>query len=542
MSNTAQPEGVASAEKITPATNEAPAASTTPAANQPAPAELLKELHTMDKKEALWHSIINVLSWDMETEMPAAASPWRGKQLSLLTEHGLERLADPAQKKLLDSLGCTEENPAGTVAKTDQDRAMVKGHYRHYTQTMKLPKELVLEMAEHQVASQQAWVEARETSDFSSFEPYLTKTVELLRKKADMLGYKEHIYDALLDTYEEGLTAKEITKVFAEMKTYLVDLLGRIEQGAPTNTPDTSVLYKNYDKAKQDTFGREISQAMGFDFSRGVMKESVHPFTNGVGAQDTRFTTRYTEPSVASPLFSTIHESGHALYEQGYAPKLEGTTLAGGESLSIHESQSRFWENIIGRSKEFWSHYYPRFQELFPEQTAGVTVDQFHKAINSVEPSMIRVDADEVTYGLHIILRFELEMALIEGSLEVKDLPEAWNAKMQKLLGITPANDAEGVLQDVHWPWGIIGYFPTYALGNLYAAQFYEQMLEDIPSFWQLVEQGNFAPITEWLRDNIHTHGSVYTAGELLKRITGKPLSVEPYKRYLEAKYSKLFL
>ncbi len=499
----------------------------------------IEQLKAIDKREALWSSIMSVLSWDMETEMPAAASPWRGEQLTLLTEHGLERLMDPARKQLFDDLGCAPENPCGTVAKTDVERALVKGHYQYYTKTVKLPKELLLEMSQHQVASQQVWVEAREKSDFSLFEPYLTKTVDLLRKKAEILGYTDHIYDALLDDYEEGLTSKEVTRVFQEMKEYLVDLYRRLEK---VDQGSNSVLYKEYDKAKQDIFGREVAKDMGFDFSRGVMKESVHPFTNGVGACDTRFTTRYTEPSVSSPLFSTIHETGHALYEQGYAKELEGTTLAGGHSLSIHESQSRFWENIICRSQEFWNCYYPRFQELFPEQTKGVSVKDFYRAINRVESSMIRVDADEVTYGLHIILRFELEMALIAGELEVKDLPNAWNSKMEELLGVIPANDAEGVLQDVHWPWGMIGYFPAYALGNLYSAQFYEKMVLDIPELPQYIEQGNLAPITDWLRTNIHQYGSVYTAGECIERVTGKPLSVEPYKRYLEKKYGELFL
>ncbi len=501
--------------------------------------ELLERLWKIDRTEFLWNGVSRILSWDMETEMPSKAAPERGRQLTLLTEARLQRLVDPEYKKLLDQLGCTDANPAGTIAKTDIEKTLVRSHYRYYTKNTKLPKELLLEMTEHEVKAHQAWVEAREKNDFSLFEPFLTKSVELVRKKAEILGYKEHIYDALLDDFEEGMTASEVSRVFAEMKAYLVDLLDRLKR---VDQGSNEVLYKQYDNDKQDVFGREVSKDLGFDFSRGVMKESVHPFSNGMGAHDTRFTTRYNEPSVDSSLFSTIHETGHALYEQGFGEELEGTTLAGGDSLAIHESQSRFWENIIGRSREFWNCYYPRFQELFPEQTAGISVEDFHRAINQVKPSMIRVNADEVTYGLHIILRFELEKALVAGEVEVADLPNVWNAKMKELLGIIPETDDQGVLQDVHWSWGLIGYFPTYALGNLYSAQFYEKMQEDIPNFSTLVANGEFAPILQWLQTHIHQHGSVYTAGEFVERITGKPLSVEPYKRYLESKYGSLFL
>ncbi len=523
-----------SAEKNTQKSNQAIPVQGTPEAKA-----LLEELRAYDTRSYQWQSIGAMLSWDMETEMPRAATAERSDLFALLSEQELKELHNPKVAEMFQRLGCTDKNYEGTVATTQLDKALVRSHYRDYRNTMKLPEELVIEISKHLILSQQAWVEAREKKDFSIFEPFLAKSVDLFRKKAEYLGYKEHIYDALLDEYEEGLTCTEVSRVFTEMKHYLVDLLGRlrgVDQGG------NDILYKEYSRDEQDTFGREVAKDLGFDFSRGVMKESVHPFTNSLGPNDIRFTTRYSEPSVESALFSTIHETGHALYEQGFGDVVAGTSLIGGASLSVHESQSRFWENIIGRSKPFWDHYYPRFQELFPEQTKGVGVEEFHRAINQVQPSMIRVNADEVTYGLHIILRFEIEKALIGGEIEVAELPGVWNKKMEELLGVIPEDDSQGVLQDVHWSFGLFGYFPTYAMGNLYGAQFYEKMQEDITNVQALVKQGNFAPILGWLRTNIHQHGSLYRGGELLERVTGKPLSVEPFKKYLESKYGELFI
>ncbi|MCK5736193.1 MAG: carboxypeptidase M32, partial [Spirochaetaceae bacterium] len=354
---------------------------------------------------------------------------------------------------------------------------------------------------------------------FSAFAPHLEKVIGLEREYAAAISIDSEtdVYDTLLDEYEPGASAKGIAEVFDGLDEGLRELMDKIHSGPP---PKTDFLEKPYEIGKQDVFGQKIQNYMGYDIRRGRLDLSAHPFTTTLGPDDVRVTTRYDENLVLSGLFSNIHEAGHGLYEQGMGDNLRNTLLADGTSLGVHESQSRFWENTVGRSKPFWERWYSDFQNLFPENLSGVDVDRFYRAVNSVQPSLIRVEADEVTYSFHIIIRFRLEQALISGDLMVKDLPGAWNDAYQELLGVTPPNDADGCLQDVHWSLGLFGYFPTYALGNLYAAQFTKSMEEELGSVSTLLGSEKADTILKWLRENIHVHGRVFLPGDLCRRVT----------------------
>ncbi|MFW5802034.1 MAG: carboxypeptidase M32, partial [Spirochaeta sp.] len=372
----------------------------------------------------------------------------------------------------------------------------------------------------------------------ASYAPHLKQIVDLNRRAAEYLGYEDHPYDALLDRFEQGMTVKTLDRVFGELRIKLVDLVDRIKAVPQVRT---DFLTRSYPGDAQEAFSRRIAGDLGYDFSRGYLTVSAHPFTMDLSSDDVRITTRYEENYLPSALFGTIHEAGHAMYEQGFLDEIKNTGLASGTSLGIHESQSRFWENVVGRSRQFWHRYYSDLVQVFPEQLRDVDLEEFYRGINNVQPSMIRVEADEVTYGLHVILRYEIEKQLITGELEVDDLPGVWNRHMEDFLGIVPANDSEGVLQDVHWAHGAIGYFPTYALGNLYGAQFTGQMEADLGPLAPLVQEGNFSAILDWLRRNIHVHGSAKTPAELLQDITGQELQAQPFIDYLEAKYREIY-
>jgi carboxypeptidase Taq len=411
---------------------------------------------------------------------------------------------------------------------------------RDYDQARKLPPELVEEMSRTFSLGQQIWTKARADQDFSQFQEILAKIVDLNIQKAEAYGYEDCIYDALLDEYEPGMKTAEVNRVFGELKAELVPLVkaiaGRVE------AVDDSCLQQDFDESAQWDFGMIPLQAIGFDLERGRQDKSVHPFTTTFSINDVRITTRVQKDLFPSSLFSTLHEGGHALYEQNSAPELEGTLLAGGTSLGVHESQSRLWENVVGRSRQFWQFYYPRLQEFFPMQLAGVSRETFYRAINKVSPSFIRVEADEVTYNLHIFLRFELEQELVEQRLKIADLPDAWNAKMEEYLGLTPPNDALGVLQDIHWSGGSIGYFPTYTLGNVLSMQFYRQTLRDIPDLPEQFARGEFGALLAWFRDKIHRHGRKFTANELVERVTGaKSIEAGPYLTYIRQKFSDIY-
>ena len=492
-----------------------------------------QRLEELDREIVLVSHIAGVLEWDQEM-VPPAGTDERSRQQGWLERKRYDLVASEEMGAILANLGADEDHEDGGDSLDERSKALVRLRYAEWNRERKLDSEFVQKFAETVGQAHHKWVESRNNDDFSTYQPVLTEIIDLVREKASRYGYKDNPYDPLIDRFEPGTTTKEVSEVFSVMKADLMSVLDNIKGRQPA---DDSFLYLKYPEDKQAIFGKEILLAMGFDTKRGATGLSTHPFTTSLGSDDIRLTTRYTEPSVASPLFGTIHEGGHALYELGASNEnTRGTSLASGTSLAMHESQSRLWENVIGRSRPFWSRYFPRFKELFPVQLDGVDLNRFLSAINKVEPSFIRVDADEVTYGLHIILRFELECKLLSGELQVADLPEAWNDAMEMLLGVRPKTAREGVLQDVHWSMGELGYFPTYALGNLYGAQIYQTMRQqlDVDS---LLENGRLKEITGWLDSNIYRHGSIYKPKVLLDKVTGRSLDPKCFHDYLSSKY-----
>jgi carboxypeptidase Taq len=495
------------------------------------------KLHEIDREISLLNHTAALLNWDQETYMPRRGAEERGEQLALLEGIVHDRLTAPRTAELLESAGDHAGNPLGSQEYSPQDRAFLRAFHRQYTRSSRLPRRLVTDFAREVSNAQHVWAEARENDDFSSFAPHLKRLLELNTEKAEAIGYAEHPYDALLDEFEPWMSTATVSTVFADLREKLVPL---VEQITARQEEDESFLNATFPVEKQKQFGRTVLETMGYDFNRGRLDVSVHPFTTAVGADDVRITTRYNPQYFRTGLFGTIHEAGHALYEMGIDPSYKQSILGEGTSLGVHESQSRMWENMIGRSIPFWRYFYPRLRELFPKQLSEVQLSAFVRAVNRVRPSFIRIEADEVTYSLHIILRFELEQALLTGDLAVDDLPEAWNDGMERLLGIRPQHNSEGVLQDIHWAMGAIGYFPTYALGNLYAAQFYRAMAADMPDIEQRMARGDLASIRDWLGARIHRPGSSKTAGELLQEVTGEDLNPEYFTSYLEEKFRLL--
>ncbi|MBN2049129.1 MAG: carboxypeptidase M32 [Spirochaetales bacterium] len=500
--------------------------------------ESLNKLKDKTRELMVLSNIGSVLGWDQQTNLPEAGIAERAEQITLIQALHHDRITFPEIGELLEDLGCSDDAPGGTRDLDDVSRSYLRAVWREYSRAVKLPARLVTELARSASLSQAAWVKARQAKDYQAFAPHLDTLLKLNLEKARCLGYQDHPYDALLDEYEPWMKTADLRRVFRDLRTYLQGLLARISEAPQV---DDVFLLKPYPVDRQEAFGRTVLADMGFDLSRGRMDVSAHPFTTSLGCDDVRITTRYNENFFKTSIFGIIHETGHALYELGYSQDIRGNILAQGASLGIHESQSRTWENLIGRSRAFWNHYLPRLKEYFPQQLSGIDMDDFYRGVNKVEPSLIRVEADEVTYNMHIILRFELETALLEGNLTVADLPLAWNDAMRDLLGVVPPSDAEGVLQDIHWSMGAFGYFPTYALGNLYGAQFFQRLRQEIPDLDRRIEQGDLGCILAWLRENIHVAGSSKTATELLKEVTGKELSVEPFSRYLEEKYSDVY-
>ncbi len=494
----------------------------------------IKRLEAIDREVVLLSHISGVLVWDQEVVPPSGAQE-RASQFGLLERKIYELTASDEMGEILTALGATDDNNEGDRSLDDRSRGIIRNYYRAWSRDRKLDGDFVQQFSELTSEAHQVWAHARKENDFSHYEGTLSSIISMVREKAERFGYVDDPYDALLDVFEPGTTTAEVDTLFTEMKGNILKVLDTV-RGSSDSVDDT-FLYTTYAQDKQASFGKEVLDAMGFDWSRGASGISTHPYTISLGADDIRITTRYTEPSVTSPLFSTVHEGGHALYEMGSSNELtRGTCLANGASLAFHESQSRLWENMIGRSKEFWSYFFPKLKSLFPIQLEGVDLSAFVRAINIVKPSYIRVDADEVTYGLHIILRFELERKLLSGELEVHELPEAWNAAMESLLGIRPKSDREGVLQDVHWSMGELGYFPTYALGNLYGAQILHTMKQDI-GFEEIVTSGDFTPIREWLDAKILRFGAMYKPKDLLLQVTGAPLDAQYFNDYITQKY-----
>ena len=491
----------------------------------------LHELRELDHKIHRLAAVKGILEWDQETYLPPAGVDERAEQLAVLGGLVHELQTNP-------KLGPLTAELSETTLPSDEDRALVRLHRREFERASKLPKELVERQARLVGVAQPTWAQARKENDFAKFAPYLTQLVDLAREKADLLGWQDHPYDALLDEYEPGTTSTEVKAVFEGLETGVADLV-RTLAARPQVRND--FLTRKFPRETQEKLGRQVAGDLGFDWQAGRLDVTTHPFCTTLGPHDVRITTRYDENFFNMALYGIIHETGHALYEQGIDPRLGVSILGSGTSLGIHESQSRFWENFIGRSRPFVDRYFPTFQKAYPESLADVDAEAFYRGINLVEPSFIRVEADEVTYSLHIILRFRLELALLDGSLKAADVPEAWNALFTKLFGITPPNNAQGCLQDVHWSMGGLGYFPTYALGNLYAAQFFDAMKQSLPDVESLVSRGEFGPVLGWLRTNIHRHGRIYTAGELCRRVTGKPLDPGYFLGYLTRKYGAVY-
>ena len=475
-----------------------------------------------------------VLAWDQETFMPDSGAEARAHQLSTLQSQAHEQFASETTGELLDQAAETIENPEAL----DDAASLVRVTRRDYERARRVPSSLVAELSRATSQAKQAWKQARQQDDFGAFAPHLERLVELSVEKAEALGYEEEPYDALLEEYEPGLTTQEVASTFATLRDDLVPLVDAID-AAPQI--DDAPLHGFFPQEKQRAFGEQVLADLGYDFDRGRQDVSAHPFTTSFAPSDVRITTRYDESFLPSALFSTIHEGGHALYEQGIDSALARTPLADGASLGVHESQSRLWENHVGRSRPFWRHYFPQLQDTFPDALGDTNPEAFYRAINRVEPSLIRVEADEVTYNLHVMLRFELERGLIDGSVAVNDLPRLWNEAMDDYLGVTPDTDANGVLQDVHWSQGAFGYFPTYTLGTLMAAQLMEAIQEDLPDLDARLARGEFAPLLDWLRTHVHRHGRTLTAPRLLARTTGAELSAAPWLRYAKSKFSALY-
>lgn len=497
----------------------------------------LKEL---DELKALYNRIADlnhaaaILDWDQETYMPHGAGTSRAHQVATLTTMAHEIATGNRIGELLEFLG----DRLDAFPEMSDNRRLIEVGKEDFAKASKLPSELVGRIAQAVSKAKDSWRDARHNNNFNSFVPHLEELVALNAEKAEARGYDDHVYDALLDEYEPGLTTQSLNDIFNQLRTALVALVNKIKDA---DQIDDSILRKHYDKDKQWAFGIDVIKDFGYDFNRGRQDHSAHPFTTTFSVNDVRITTRIDEKFFNPGFFGTLHEAGHALYEQGVSPELERLPLASGTSLGMHESQSRLWENLIGRSEVFWTGYFPRLATYFPEIASQTDASSFYRAVNRVQASLIRVEADELTYNLHIMVRYELEKALFEKTLQVKDLPGAWNEKMADYLGIKPDTDANGVLQDIHWALGAFGYFPTYSLGNLMSTQLFDQLTKDIHGVDNLVATGDFGDIREWLRINIHQHGRKLKADQLLKEVTGTGLSADSWLSYASAKYSKLY-
>jgi len=492
----------------------------------------IKELREYFEEIMRLKYIQSALGWDQEVNMQNYKSlEGRSKQVSLIEKLVHKRITSEKVGKLIKE--------AEKLSNLNEiESAMLREITREYNLATKLPEELVVEIAETSILAAKVWREARAKSDFSIFQNMLEKSVELQKEKARRLETYPDTYSTLIDLYEPGATYDWIANVFNPIKPKLIDFVKRLN--ASSGKPDDSILKKNYDPDTQYELSREILKKLDFDFDRARQDKSTHPVTYSLASLDTRITTRTTEP-FPDCITSTIHECGHALYYMGIKEELHNTVLCEGTSMGIHESQSRMWENLVARSEEFWIYWYPIFQNYFPQNLNNYPMEEFYRAINIVQPSFIRVNADEVTYGLHVILRFELEKDLIDGKIQVNELPELWNSKFEELLGLTPPNDAQGVLQDVHWSMGAIGYFPTYFLGNLYGAQIYNHALKKLPSLPEEYKKGEFSTLLSYLKENIHQHGKIYTASDLIKKVTGEDLNPDYFLKYIQNKFPTIY-
>jgi carboxypeptidase Taq len=495
----------------------------------------LEELKNRLREVQDLEAVGSVLGWDQATFMPEGGAAARGRQMALIARLEHEKRTDPTIGRLLDALEpVAEELPADS-----DDAALIRVARRDFDKAVKIPPNFMEAFNLHAAATYQAWTAARPANDFKAIEPLLEKTLDFSRRMADYFPGYEHIADPLIDIGDPDMTVGVLRPLFAELREALVPMVAAICDQPPA---DDSCLKVHYPEAGQLAFGRRIVERYGYDFTRGREDKSLHPFTTSFSIGDVRITTRVKEHDLTESLFSTLHEAGHGMYEQGINPDYEGLPIADGISSGVHESQSRLWENVVGRSRSFWTHFYPQLQEAFHEQLGAVPLETFYRAINKVSRSLIRTDADEVTYNLHVMLRFELELEMLEGSLSVKDLPGIWRERFRAYLGVEPPDDKVGVLQDVHWYAGKIGgSFQGYTLGNVLSAQIYHAAVQAEPDIPEETAQGSFGTLHRWLMENIYYHGRKYTANELVERITGGPISVGPYLNYLREKYGELY-
>ena len=496
--------------------------------------EKLKKLKCLLAEIANLKAANAVLGWDQLVNMPGGATEDRGEQIAALEHIMHAKVTSDEIGKLLDELavGARQIDPESDEA------CLIRVAKRDYEKQTKVPAEFVTEMARVSTVAQSVWEKAKNHSDFELFRPHLEKLVGLRRQYADFFKPWDHVYDPLLDDFEPGMKTAEVQAIFNALRPKQVELIKAISQ---TKQVERSFLFLDYPENGQLAFGEKVISKFGYDWNHGRQDKSAHPFTTSFGLNDVRITTRFNSNYLPTAMFGTMHECGHALYELGIDKKFNRSPLADGASMAVHESQSRMWENLIGRSKPFWKHFFPMLQEIFPSQLGNVDVDTFYEGVNAVEPSLIRVEADEATYNLHIMLRLEMEIALMEGSLSAKDAPAAWNAKFKDYLGIVSPDDAKGILQDVHWSFGGFGYFPTYALGNLVSAQLWERMNKDIPNLEEQVEKAQFSEILGWLRKNLHVYGAKFEPQELDKKVTGSKITPEPYIHYLEYKFKAIY-
>jgi carboxypeptidase Taq len=471
-----------------------------------------------------------VLYWDMTVFMPPGGAPNRAAQLSTLEEVVHAHETDDRLGELFDELAAYE---ASLPADSD-DASLIRVSRRDWEKARRVPTDLIAETAQVTARAYEAWVKAREESDFAAFRPWLERVLELRLRYVECFAPYDDPYDVLLDDFEPGMKTDDVRAAFAILEPALVELVDAYA------TDETDELLRGpFPIAAQERLSRELVEAFGATWDQFRLDTTVHPYETAFGLGDIRLTTRYTEDDLLS-LFTAMHECGHGLYEWGVSPALERTPLCSGCSSTLHESQSRLWENVIGRSLPFWRWFYPRVQEAFGDRLGGVSLERFHRAVNRAQRSHIRIDADETTYGLHLVLRFGLEQELVSGRLAVKDLPEAWNARFEELLGIPVPNDAAGVLQDSHWSSGLFGYFPTYLLGSVLSVQVWETLCAAIPDVDEQMERGDFAAIHAWLRENVYSLGRKLTPGETIERVVGGPLDPEPYLRYLREKNEDL--
>lgn len=488
----------------------------------------LAEINDLESAAAL-------LDWDQSTYMPPGGAQARGRQIATLKRLAHEKFTSGVIGKLLDRLLRYEEG----LPHDSDEASLIRITRREYERATRIPASFMERFFSHMSTSYDVWTKARPANDFNAVRPALEKTLDLSRELADFFPGYEHIADPLIDFSDYGVKASTIRRLFSELRILLVPL---VQEVTALPAPDDGFLHRVYPEPEQLAFGLDVIRRFGFDFERGRQDKTHHPFMTKFSLGDVRITTRTREDDLSEALFSTMHEAGHALYEQGICRDFEGSPLAEGASSGLHESQSRLWENLVGRNLVLWRYLYPKLQTAFPSQLGAVSLDSFYRAINKVRRSVIRTDADEVTYNLHVMLRFDLELELLEGSLSVAELPQAWNERYAGDIGVTPPDDRDGVLQDVHWYGGKIGgAFQGYTLGNVMAAQIMEAAQSAHPEITDEMGCGQFSTLLGWLRDRVHRHGAKFTANEVVEQATGSPLCIDPYVRYLRTKYGELY-